>query len=75
MPRYFFNVLNSGRTDDQEGIVLPDLESARREALRDVEDILRQNFATLDMGRQATWSIEICDEKGTVLLVVPFSAN
>ena len=52
-----------------------DIDAARREALKDVEDVKRQNFATLDNYGWAKWSIEICDAEGTVLAVVPFSEN
>ncbi|AMN40438.1 DUF6894 family protein [Rhodoplanes sp. Z2-YC6860] len=75
MPRYYFNVLNSSRAEDHEGVELLDLESARREAYKDVEDIKRQKFETLDTSSWTTWSIEICDEQGNVLLVIPFLAN
>jgi hypothetical protein len=75
MPRYFFHVVNSTRAEDLEGIDLPDLESARREAYKDVEDIKRQNFETIDTSTWALWSIEICDRQGTVLLAIPFSEN
>jgi len=75
MARYFFHVVNSSRAQDREGVELPDLESARREAFKDVEDIKRQNFETLDTSTWATWSIEICDDQDTVLLVVPFTEN
>jgi hypothetical protein len=32
MPRYFFHVEDDRRTLDQQGIELPDMETARREA-------------------------------------------
>jgi hypothetical protein len=75
MPRYFFHVLNHIRTQDHDGVELPDIETARREALKDVDDIKRENFVMLDKNAWARWSIEICDEEGAVLLVVPFSEN
>jgi hypothetical protein len=60
---------------DPEGVDLPDLESARREAYKDMDDLKRQNFETLDTSTWATWSIEICDDQNNVLLVIPFSVN
>ena len=75
MPRYFFHVLNHIRTQDHDGVELPDLKAAISEALKDVTDIKRQHFVTLDNHAWARWSIEICDEAGAVLLVVPFSEN
>ena len=75
MPRYFFHVVNDARHNDPTGIELPDLEVARREAVKDIADIKRQNFEFIDLEQRATWHIEICDEDGTVLLTVPFSSN
>ncbi len=75
MPRYFFHVLNHVRTQDHDGVELPDIETARLEALKDIKDILRQHFDTLDNHGWAKWTIEICDEDGAILLVVPFSKN
>ena len=75
MPLYFFNVLNDVRTNDQVGSVLDDLERALVEAQKDIRDILRQHYETLDNNKWTSWSIEICDESGNVLLVVPFVAN
>ena len=75
MPRYFFNVINGTGHQDRDGIELPDLASARIEALKDIEDISRQNFMLIDLETRATWYIEICDEAGTVLATVPFSSN
>ena len=74
MPRYFFNVLNHIKTRDFDGVVLSDLKSARREAEKDIAEIKESNFSSLK-GDWAKWSIEICDNDGAVLLVVPFSRN
>jgi len=74
MPRYFFNVMNDVKSMDFEGRELPDLDAARVEALKDVEDILRSHFATVG-NNWTKWSIEICNRDGDVLLVVPFSKN
>ena len=75
MPRYFFHVQNHIRTQDHDGVELPNIETARHEASKDIKDVVRQHFETLDNHAWARWSIEICDKAGAVLLVVPFSEN
>jgi hypothetical protein len=74
MPRYFFNVMNDVKTQDFDGIELADLEAARGEALKDIEEILESHFVSIG-GDWTKWSIEICDIDGLLLLVVPFRSN
>jgi hypothetical protein len=38
MPRYFFHALNRIRAQDHDGVELPDIGAARREALKDVDE-------------------------------------
>lgn len=71
MPQYFFDVKSPIVTSDFEGVYLPDLETARQEALLDVAEIRQLNVGY----RWHEWSIEVRDTAGTVLLVVPFSVN
>ena len=73
MPRYFFNVRNHIDTNDLEGRELPSLDIATTEALKDIVDIKRARFETID--GWPSWSIEICDDKRILLKVVPFSSN
>jgi hypothetical protein len=68
MPRYFFHI----RTEfdifaDPEGIDLPDLETARAEALEVVWDLWD---GMIVFGSGAV--IEITDETRTVILTLPF---
>lgn len=74
MPRYFFNVVNDVRAPDFDGVVLPNLQTAKGEAEKDIVDIKESHFKMLS-GDWSKWSIEICDQKDAVLLVVPFSSN
>ena len=74
MPRYFFNVLNDVKTQDFDGMDLPNLEAARVEAQKDVDDIKLSHFDSLGPP-WSSWTIEICDRDGALLLVVPFSNN
>ena len=74
MPLYFFNIRNHIDTRDEVGDELPDLETAKAEALKDIVDIMGSRSVALG-NHWPEWSIEICDERGAVLLVVPFSRN
>jgi uncharacterized protein DUF6894 len=74
MPRYFFNVMNDVKTQDFDGVELPDLDAARGEAQRDIEEIKETHFESIGNDWTA-WSIEICDRDGLLLLVVPFKSN
>ena len=74
MPRYFFNVMNDVKTQDFDGVELADLEAARGEAQKDIDEILESHFASIG-SNWTKWSIEICDDDGALLLVVPFSRN
>ena len=71
VPQYFFDVKSPIVMSDFEGVCLPDLETARQEALLDVAEIRQLNVGY----RWHEWSIEVRDTAGAVLLVVPFSVN
>ena len=51
---------------------LNNIEAAKVEAQKDIDEITRDNSPSSDW---STYSIEICDQDGALLLVVPFSAN
>jgi hypothetical protein len=74
VPRYYFNVRNHVTTQDLDGADLADLASAKREALKDITDILKAGFDAVGNSWQ-DWSIEICDSDQKIVLVVPFSSN
>jgi hypothetical protein len=74
MPRYFFNVMNHIKTQDFDGMELPNLEAAKGEAEKDIVDIKESQFHLLNRDWSA-WSIEICDRQGVLLLTVPFLSN
>jgi hypothetical protein len=68
MPRYYFNVRDGFEVDeDDEGVEFPDFESARAEAFATVEE-LRGELAADAAGIE----LEVTDETGRRLLVVPF---
>lgn len=70
MARFFFNLVGSETVRDIEGTELKSLEAARSEAVEDARAIMSDAvLAGFDVsGRR----IEIHDESGTLLLVVPF---
>ncbi|MBB4577442.1 MULTISPECIES: DUF6894 family protein [Rhizobium] len=69
--RYFFNVISaSGAVTDLEGTELASLEDARAEAILDARE---QMSDAIRAGRDvSSRSIEICNEAGDIVLVLPF---
>lgn len=72
MPCYHLNIQNgTGFVEDEEGRDLPDLDAVRAEAIEGIRSILiddvRKGYLDLS-GR-----IEVLDEAGALLLVVPFA--
>lgn len=76
MPKFFFNIRKHDDANivDDEGIDLPDLEAAKAEAQQDIIDLMNSRSTALGQ-YWPQWSIDICDSRGNVLLVVPFSNN
>lgn len=72
MPRYFLHLHNNlGPVTDEEGQDLPDLEAAHLEAIRNIRGLLS---AELKEGQiDLSGRIEIFDEPGNLLRVVPFT--
>lgn len=72
MPSYFFHICDpAGSLRDEEGIVLPDVDAARTEAVQSARDILAETVRAGEVvdGRR----FEVADETGQVLFVVPFA--
>jgi hypothetical protein len=71
MPRYFLNLYNDDVTVDEEGVELPNLDSAWDSAIRNIRDIMKGD---IDDGRiTLAHRIEIVDEFGRILRTVSFS--
>ena len=70
MPRFFFNIVDGRRVNDEEGQDFPSLEEAKREAVASARSIMRE----------AVWAgrlplnewIEIADASGEILTTVAF---
>ena len=66
MPRYYFNIREGQELDeDEEGVELPDLETARAEAQATVEELRDELGAEGE-----TIQLEITDEEGRRLFTV-----
>lgn len=71
MPRYYFHVRESDTYyPDEEGVQLPDREAVQNEAVRGARSILASEalLGKLPLGGR----IEVSDEEGRQVLVLPF---
>ena len=71
MPLYFFHIRDAeGVIPDEEGSDLPDEKAARAEALSSIRDLMADAVKRghLNFDRQ----LDVTDDKGTLLFVVPF---
>jgi hypothetical protein len=71
MPRYFFHIFNGYESLDTVGTVLPDLASARENAVRTSGEILRDGA---DLWGGVPWRMEVADESGP-LFALNFSVS
>ncbi len=67
MPRFFFNTNDDLELWDDEGTDLPDLDAARRAAVRYVGEILREGPG---IGLGETWQLKASDTSDTVLFTI-----
>ena len=70
MPRFFFHLRDGESAEDPDGMYLPDVRTARLEAIRSARDIMAEHVrrGKLDL----SFSIEVTDEHGEPILAVPF---
>jgi uncharacterized protein YbcI len=72
MSRFYFSVITTAeKIVDEEGTELPDLDAARAEAIEDARTLMSD--AILGGRDISDRSIEISNESGEVLMVVPFA--
>jgi transcriptional regulator with XRE-family HTH domain len=75
MPRYFFHIYEYEMLTrpDPEGVELPQLQAAKEECLRVIQETLQepQSRPELVEGRE----FRVADESGQTLLIVPFSKS
>ena len=70
MPRYHFNVHDGVEIPDDVGIDLPDLSSARREAMKYAGVLLDEAEDRESLGEE--WRLDVTDDSGTVLFSLNF---
>ena len=70
MPHFYFNVHDGMLRQDDEGIELPNIDSAREAAVSLFSSVLK-NDAPL-VARSAGWRMEVTDPTGTVLFRLDF---
>lgn len=73
MPRYFFHIINNRAIIDDEGTELPDIEAARKMALRTAGEILASEGDTF--WSDGKWRMSVADETGKICFTLDFSAN
>ncbi len=70
MPRYFFHLYNDEIAMDEEGKVLPDLDAAHANGVKEAREMMLDNVTE---GRiNFSHRIDIADETGAVLASVTF---
>ncbi len=72
MPRYFFDVVDGLTVPDMVGTVLRDLDCARTEALRLIQEFVTEDFACFASG--GPWRMDVTDDWGLLLLRLPFGS-
>ena len=70
MPQFFFHVYDDVVAVDEEGVILPNLDAARLQALKGARDLIaeqvRHGYMVL-----SHW-IDVVDEQGAVVLHLSF---
>jgi hypothetical protein len=72
MPRYFFNVIDNRRVEDEDmdGTELASLDDVRREALRMTGEILRDGGPEFWNGTE--WMMRVLDQAGRPVFTLRF---
>jgi hypothetical protein len=72
MPPFYFNIITTDKViEDPEGTNLADIQAARTEAIEDARLLMSQAIL---LGHDVSGrSIQIIDEQGDVVLLLPFS--
>jgi hypothetical protein len=73
MPRFHFNVRDGSDLPDTDGTELPDLRTARHEAVKLAGRLLLDEPETFWGG--ADWRVEVTDATGLILFGLDFTAT
>lgn len=70
MPRYFFHIFNDEIVLDEEGLELPDIDSARQNAIAGARSLICRSVENghLNLNHR----IEVCDESDSRLFTMTF---
>jgi hypothetical protein len=71
MPRYFFNVVDGVSLPDPDGVELPDLRTARIEAIRFSAQCLSE--AADSFWDSEEWRLNVTDDHGLILFYLQIS--
>lgn len=73
MPRYHFHIHDERPDPDKAGYELPNLRSARVEALRLAGEMIREAADRRGMGKE--WRLDVTDGDGLMLLRMDFMVS
>jgi hypothetical protein len=68
MPRFHFNIRNGSFGPDESGTDLPDLQSARVQAIAFTGELLKDHSRAF--WESADWQMTVTDDRGLVLFTV-----
>jgi uncharacterized protein DUF6894 len=70
MPRYYFSLKNGRPFDDVDGLELPDVDAARKEAIGFARDVMRMEPERRDW---TSWVVCVTDETQRSVFEVAFA--
>lgn len=73
MPRFYFHLHNAIQVHDKDGTHLSSLEEAKEQAVKAARSVMAEDIKEAGEITLSHW-IQIADEAGEKLLVVPFRA-
>jgi hypothetical protein len=73
VPRFHFNVRDGTNIPDPDGTELPDLKSARKEAVKLAGRLLLDEPDSFWEG--SDWHVEVTDDRGVILFRLDFMAT
>jgi hypothetical protein len=71
MPRYFFNVTDGHNMSDEDGHDLPDLKTARCEAVKYAGALICDSAS--DFWTAGEWEMRVSDDRGLTLFTLVFA--
>jgi hypothetical protein len=74
MPRYFFHVMDGQATIDEDGTELPDVDAARKEAIRIAGEILASGDAD-GLLAECPWHMTVVDDERKTIFTLAFQAR